>query len=146
MRASLHDLQRAEHVEQQRDPGTLRARYTPLDVNYFGSYRVTQAFLSLLIRSRGAIVNNVSLMALVPRRSLRPIFDGVENRGGRHLPRSDVSVRGRGLAQRRGQDVRAPEPGDDPSRTRRVMTDRATFQAEPVTPSPVRASRKAPDP
>jgi len=35
-------------------------------VNLFGTYRVTQAFLPQLTRSRGAIVNNVSLMALAP--------------------------------------------------------------------------------
>ena len=37
-----------------------------LAVNLFGTHAVTQAFLPLLIRSRGAIVNNVSLMALAP--------------------------------------------------------------------------------
>src|SRR5260370_22577539 len=37
-----------------------------LAVNFFGTYGVTQAFLPLLTRSRGAIVNNVSLMALAP--------------------------------------------------------------------------------
>jgi NAD(P)-dependent dehydrogenase (short-subunit alcohol dehydrogenase family) len=37
-----------------------------LDVNLFGTYGVTQAFLPLLTRSRGAIVNNVSMMALAP--------------------------------------------------------------------------------
>ena len=37
-----------------------------LAVNFFGPYRVTQAFLPLLTRSRGAIVNNVSTMALAP--------------------------------------------------------------------------------
>jgi short-subunit dehydrogenase len=35
-------------------------------VNLFGTYGVTQAFLPLLTRSRGAIVNNVSTMALAP--------------------------------------------------------------------------------
>ena len=35
-------------------------------VNLFGTYGVTQAFLPLLIRSGGAIVNNVSMMALAP--------------------------------------------------------------------------------
>jgi NAD(P)-dependent dehydrogenase (short-subunit alcohol dehydrogenase family) len=35
-----------------------------LAVNLFGTYGVTQAFLPLLTRSRGAIVNNVSLAAL----------------------------------------------------------------------------------
>jgi NAD(P)-dependent dehydrogenase (short-subunit alcohol dehydrogenase family) len=37
-----------------------------LAVNLFGTYGVTQAFLPLLTGSRGAIVNNVSLMALAP--------------------------------------------------------------------------------
>jgi NAD(P)-dependent dehydrogenase (short-subunit alcohol dehydrogenase family) len=37
-----------------------------LAVNFFGPYAVTQAFLPLLTRSQGAIVNNVSLMALAP--------------------------------------------------------------------------------
>jgi NAD(P)-dependent dehydrogenase (short-subunit alcohol dehydrogenase family) len=37
-----------------------------LAVNLFGTYGVTQAFLPLLIRSRGAIVNNVSMMAFAP--------------------------------------------------------------------------------
>jgi NAD(P)-dependent dehydrogenase (short-subunit alcohol dehydrogenase family) len=37
-----------------------------LAVNFFGTYSVTQAFLPLLSRSRGAIVNNVSLAALAP--------------------------------------------------------------------------------
>ena len=37
-----------------------------LAVNLFGTYGVTQAFLPLLTRSRGAIVNNVSTMALAP--------------------------------------------------------------------------------
>jgi NAD(P)-dependent dehydrogenase (short-subunit alcohol dehydrogenase family) len=37
-----------------------------LAVNLFGTYRVIQAFLPALTRSRGAIVNNVSTMALAP--------------------------------------------------------------------------------
>jgi NAD(P)-dependent dehydrogenase (short-subunit alcohol dehydrogenase family) len=37
-----------------------------LAVNLFGPWGVTQAFLPLLSRSRGAVVNNVSLMALAP--------------------------------------------------------------------------------
>jgi NAD(P)-dependent dehydrogenase (short-subunit alcohol dehydrogenase family) len=37
-----------------------------LAVNLFGTYGVTQAFLPLLTRSRGAIVNNVSIMAFAP--------------------------------------------------------------------------------
>jgi len=37
-----------------------------LAVNLFGTYAVTQAVLPLLIRSAGAVVNNVSTMALAP--------------------------------------------------------------------------------
>ncbi|MGA9857689.1 MAG: SDR family NAD(P)-dependent oxidoreductase [Solirubrobacteraceae bacterium] len=37
-----------------------------LAVNLFGPWAVTQAFLPLLTSSRGAIVNNTSLMALAP--------------------------------------------------------------------------------
>jgi NAD(P)-dependent dehydrogenase (short-subunit alcohol dehydrogenase family) len=37
-----------------------------LAVNLFGTYAVTKAFLPLLTRSGGAIVNNVSLMAVAP--------------------------------------------------------------------------------
>ena len=37
-----------------------------LAVNLFSTYGVTNAFLPMLTRSRGAIVNNLSLMALAP--------------------------------------------------------------------------------
>ena len=37
-----------------------------LAVNFFGPYEVTQAFLPMLRQSGGAIVNNVSIMALAP--------------------------------------------------------------------------------
>jgi NAD(P)-dependent dehydrogenase (short-subunit alcohol dehydrogenase family) len=37
-----------------------------LAVNLFGTYSLTQAFLPLLTRARGVIVNNVSIMALAP--------------------------------------------------------------------------------
>lgn len=37
-----------------------------LAVNFFGMYKVSRAFLPLLKRSKGAIVNNLSLVALAP--------------------------------------------------------------------------------
>jgi NAD(P)-dependent dehydrogenase (short-subunit alcohol dehydrogenase family) len=43
-----------------------------LAVNLFGAYAVTQAFLPLLTRSRGAIVNNLSVSALAPN----PVIPG----------------------------------------------------------------------
>ncbi len=37
-----------------------------LAVNFFGMYKVSRAFLPMLKRARGALVNNLSLMALAP--------------------------------------------------------------------------------
>jgi NAD(P)-dependent dehydrogenase (short-subunit alcohol dehydrogenase family) len=45
------------------DPAALEQT---LAVNLFGPYRVTQAFLPLLKRSGGTVVNNLSLLALAP--------------------------------------------------------------------------------
>ena len=45
------------------DPALLQQH---LAVNLFGTYHVTRAFLPLLSRSGGSIVNNVSMMALAP--------------------------------------------------------------------------------
>jgi NAD(P)-dependent dehydrogenase (short-subunit alcohol dehydrogenase family) len=48
------DLSKLEVIEQA------------LAVNFFGMYKVSRAFLPLLKRSHGALVNNLSLMALAP--------------------------------------------------------------------------------
>lgn len=45
------------------DPAALERQ---LAVNLFGPYRVTRAFRPLLTRSKGAIVNSTSMMALAP--------------------------------------------------------------------------------
>lgn len=45
------------------DPAELQRH---LDVNLFGTSRVTQAFLPLLSSTRGAVVNNLSVNALAP--------------------------------------------------------------------------------
>lgn len=37
-----------------------------LQVNFFGMYKVSRAFLPMLKKAKGAIVNNLSLMALAP--------------------------------------------------------------------------------
>jgi NAD(P)-dependent dehydrogenase (short-subunit alcohol dehydrogenase family) len=50
-------------VDDLSDPAALEQA---LAVNLFGTYRVTRAFLPSLTRSRGTIVNNVSLSALAP--------------------------------------------------------------------------------
>jgi NAD(P)-dependent dehydrogenase (short-subunit alcohol dehydrogenase family) len=112
-----------------------------LAVNLFGTHGVTRAFLPLLTRSRGAIVNVLSLAAFaalpfIPAysiskaaafslsQSLRALLAG---RGARvhavmagpvdtdmsrgDLSRSRVSVHGGELAQRCGQGARAAECG-----------------------------------
>lgn len=45
------------------DPSALEQQ---IATNLFGTYYVTQAFLPLLIKSKGAIVNNLSVLALAP--------------------------------------------------------------------------------
>jgi NAD(P)-dependent dehydrogenase (short-subunit alcohol dehydrogenase family) len=52
--ANYDDLSNAELIEQH------------LTVNLLGTFKVTRAFLPLLKRSKGAIVNNLSLAALAP--------------------------------------------------------------------------------
>jgi len=52
--ALYDDLSNSDVIEQH------------LAVNLFGMLKVTRAFLPLLSRSKGAIVNNLSLMALAP--------------------------------------------------------------------------------
>jgi NAD(P)-dependent dehydrogenase (short-subunit alcohol dehydrogenase family) len=52
--APYDDLSKIEVIEQA------------LAVNFFGMYKVSRAFLPLLKRSQGALVNNLSLMALAP--------------------------------------------------------------------------------
>jgi NAD(P)-dependent dehydrogenase (short-subunit alcohol dehydrogenase family) len=51
------------HYENLSDPGEIEQH---LAVNLFGTFKVTRAFLPLLKRSKGAIVNNLSLLALAP--------------------------------------------------------------------------------
>jgi len=53
------------------DPAALERH---LAVNLFGSYAVTQAFLPALIRSRGAIVNILSVNALAPLPFIIPAY------------------------------------------------------------------------
>jgi NAD(P)-dependent dehydrogenase (short-subunit alcohol dehydrogenase family) len=52
--AIYDDLSNAEAIEQH------------LAVNFLGMFKVTRAFLPLLRQSKGAIVNNLSLVALAP--------------------------------------------------------------------------------
>jgi NAD(P)-dependent dehydrogenase (short-subunit alcohol dehydrogenase family) len=53
-------------VDLQGDLGDRVLLERHLAVNFFGTYGVTQAFLPLLTRSRGAIVNVLSVAAIAP--------------------------------------------------------------------------------
>jgi len=53
-------------IAQFDDLGDRAALERHLAVNLFGTYSVTQAFLPQLIRAGGAVVNNVSVLALAP--------------------------------------------------------------------------------
>jgi NAD(P)-dependent dehydrogenase (short-subunit alcohol dehydrogenase family) len=77
-----------------------------LAVNLFGTYGVTRAFLPLLARSRGAIVNNVSLMALAARAAHAGLL-GLQ--GGRVLP--DPAAAGPAGGAGRAGPCRADRPG-----------------------------------
>ncbi len=53
-------------IARYEDLSSLEALQEHLTVNLFGTFRVTRAFLPLLKRSKGAIVNNLSLVSLAP--------------------------------------------------------------------------------
>ncbi len=53
-------------VDAYADLGDRATLERLLAINFFGPYNVTQAFLPLLTRSRGAIVNHLSMAALAP--------------------------------------------------------------------------------
>jgi short-subunit dehydrogenase len=53
-------------VAPYEDLSNLAIIEQPLAVNFFGMYKVSRAFLPLLKRSKGPIINNLSLVALAP--------------------------------------------------------------------------------
>ena len=63
---SLDILVNNAGVQPYDDLSDRAALEESLAVNLFGPYGVTQAFLPLLTRSQGAIVNNLSMMAFAP--------------------------------------------------------------------------------
>ena len=70
-----------------------------LAVNFYGTWGGPGAFLPLLTRSKGTIVNNVSLMAL----AALPLTSAYRLQGGRALPDPPLRalLAGRGVVQRR---------------------------------------------
>jgi NAD(P)-dependent dehydrogenase (short-subunit alcohol dehydrogenase family) len=118
-----------------------------LAVNLFGTYGVTQAFLPLLTRSHGAIVNNVSLMALAPL-PLTPAY-AISKAAAFNLTQSlRALLAGRGVRvhaaltgpvdtdMTRGFDV----PKASPESVARAILDAMEKGEEDIFPDPMSAS------
>ena len=118
-----------------------------LAINLFGPYDVTQAFLPLLIRSRGAIVNNLSMNALAPM----PLVAGLLGReGGGVLPDAIIadSLRSTGRESwhhpdgtvdadaARGFDIQKASPES----VARAIFDGVENQEEDIFPDPMSGS------
>jgi NAD(P)-dependent dehydrogenase (short-subunit alcohol dehydrogenase family) len=118
-----------------------------LAVNLFGMYGVTQAFLPLLTRSRGAIVNNLSINALAPL-PLIPAYS-ISKAAAFSLTQSQ-----RALLAARGVRVHAVLPGPvdtdmtrgfdipkaSPESIARAIFDGVENDEEDIFPDPVSAS------
>lgn len=126
------------------DPSPLERQ---LAVNLFGSYAVTRAFLPLLTRSRGAIVNNVSTMALAPL-PLTPSYS-VSKAAAFSLTQSLRAIlAGRGVSvhavltgptdtdMTRGFDI----PKASPESVARAIFDGLENDEEDIFPDPMSAS------
>jgi NAD(P)-dependent dehydrogenase (short-subunit alcohol dehydrogenase family) len=126
------------------DPSPLEQQ---LAVNLFGPYAVTRAFLPLLARSRGAIVNNVSTMALAPL-PLTPAYS-VSKAAAFSLTQSLRAIlAGRGISvhavltgptdtdMTRGFDI----PKASPESVARVIFDGVQNGEEDIFPDPMSES------
>jgi NAD(P)-dependent dehydrogenase (short-subunit alcohol dehydrogenase family) len=118
-----------------------------LAVNFYGTYAVTQALLPLLTRSKGAIVNNVSLMALAAL-PLTPAYS-VSKAAAFSLTQSLRSLlTGRGVRvhavltgpvdtdMTRGLDI----PKTSPQPVARAIFDGVDNEEEDIFPDPMSAS------
>jgi NAD(P)-dependent dehydrogenase (short-subunit alcohol dehydrogenase family) len=129
------------------DLGDRAALERHLAVNLFGTYGVTQAFLPALTRSRGAIVNNVSLMALAPL-PLTPAYS-VSKAAAFSLTQSlRALLAGRGVRvhavltgptdtdMNRGFDI----PKASPEAVARAIFDGVENEEEDIFPDPMSAA------
>jgi NAD(P)-dependent dehydrogenase (short-subunit alcohol dehydrogenase family) len=98
--APYDDLSKLEVIEQA------------LAVNFFGMYKVSRAFLPLLKRSHGALVNNLSLMALAPL-PLTPSY-AVSKAAALSMTQSFASPIGRSRCERARSLSRASGHRHDP--------------------------------
>jgi NAD(P)-dependent dehydrogenase (short-subunit alcohol dehydrogenase family) len=126
------------------DPSVLERH---LAVNLFGTYGVTQAFLPLLTRSRGAIVNNLSVNALAPL-PLIPAYS-ISKAAAFNLTQSlRTLLAGRGVRvhavltgpvdtdMTRGLDI----PKASPDSIARAIFDGVEADQEDIFPDPMSAS------
>jgi NAD(P)-dependent dehydrogenase (short-subunit alcohol dehydrogenase family) len=126
------------------DPAVLEAH---LRVNLFGPYAVTQAFLPLLTRARGAVVNNLSVNALAPL-PLIPAYS-VSKAAAFNLTQSlRVLLAGRGVTvhavltgpvdteMTRGLDI----PKATPESVARAIFDALENRHEDIFPDPMSES------
>src|SRR6266851_3960129 len=115
-----------------------------LAVNLFGTYGVTQAFLPLLTGSRGAIVNNVSMMAIAPL-PLTPAY-AISKAAAFNLTQSlRALLAGRGVRvhavltgptdtdMTRGFDI----PKSSPAAVARAIFDGVENEEEDIFPDPM---------
>jgi NAD(P)-dependent dehydrogenase (short-subunit alcohol dehydrogenase family) len=118
-----------------------------LAVNLFGTYGVTRAFLPLLTRSRGVIVNNVSAYALAPL-ALVPAYS-ISKAAAFSLTQSlRALLAGRGVRvhavltgpvdtdMTRGFDI----PKSSPESVARAILDAVEAGEEDIFPDPMSAS------
>ena len=118
-----------------------------LAVNLFGPWGVTQAFLPSLTRSRGAIVNNLSVMALAPF-PITPAY-GISKAAAFNLTQSlRALLAGRGLTvhavltgpadtdMTRGLDM----PKASPESVARAIFDGVEKGEEDIFPDPISES------
>lgn len=118
-----------------------------LNVNLFGTYGVTEAFLPLLIRSGGAVVNNLSVNALAPL-PLIPAYS-ISKAAAFNLTQSLRSLlAGRGVSvhavltgpvdtdMTRGLDI----PKSSPDSVARAIFDGVETGVEDIFPDPMSKS------
>ena len=94
-----------------------------LAVNFFGPYAVTQAFLPLLVQSRGAVVNVLSVVALAP-------FTAIASYSISKAAAFSLTQSLRALLARKGVSVHAVLPGPvDTDMTRGLETPKSSTES-----------------
>jgi len=118
-----------------------------LAVNLFGPYAVTQAFLPLLTRSKGAIVNNLSMNSLAPL-PLTPAYSASKAAAFSLTQSSRTLLAGQGVSvyavlpgpvdtdATRGFEI----PKTSPESVARAIFDGVENEEEDIFPDPVSGS------